>query len=33
LGPTGDGDDDGGGEGTFENCIVPPGRDPGDVGC
>jgi PKD repeat protein len=25
--------DDGGGEGTFEDCIVPPGRDPGDVGC
>src|SRR5215211_6272231 len=24
--------DDGGG-GTFEDCVVPPGRDPGDVGC
>ena len=31
AGPTA-GDDDGGG-GTFEDCVVPPGRDPADVGC
>ena len=35
--PAVDDDDDdggaGGGGGTFEDCIVPPGRDPGDVGC
>jgi hypothetical protein len=30
-GDGGDGDGDGGE--TFEDCIVPPGRDPGDVGC
>src|SRR5215208_2108468 len=30
FGGTSPGDD--GGEGSFENCIVPPGRDPGDVG-
>ena len=28
----GAGGDGGGGE-TFEECVVPPGRDPGDVGC
>jgi PKD repeat protein len=34
-GPTTDDDNDdgGGGGGTFGDCIVPPGRDPGDVGC
>jgi hypothetical protein len=31
-----EGEGGGGGEGNpneFENCVVPPGRDPGDVGC
>src|ERR687897_937826 len=30
------GDDDGGngaGDDEFDDCVVPPGRDPGDVGC
>jgi len=36
-GGNGGGEGEGGGEGNdpneFEGCIVPPGRDPGDVGC
>jgi hypothetical protein len=29
----GEGNEEGENPKEFENCVVPPGRDPGDVGC